>query len=209
MKNILLILFLVNTAYATDAYDGNEYKVNKTYTGSFVGNVTGAASLNVLKAGDTMTGQLTNTSSITITGTAFSVGGSTLAVAYGTVAIGKAPNNAIVLDVYDGATRSGINIAAGGVNGTYYPLVAKNSGGTRGVWIRDNGYTGINVSAPSAELVISSVAAATDTMCFLGARDSLPTTGYARGCIVYLTSDPTKIYLSTETVVGTQSWLAK
>ena len=35
---------------------------------AFIGALTGAASLNVLKSGDTMTGQLTNTSSITVVG---------------------------------------------------------------------------------------------------------------------------------------------
>ena len=38
---------------------------------------------------------------------------------------------------------------------------------------------------------------------------ALPTSNYPAGCIVYLTSYPTVIYLSTETVVGVQSWLAK
>src|SRR5204862_492796 len=42
----------------------------------------------VLKAGDTMTGQLTVQSSVTFTNNAFSVGGSTLVVSHGMVAIG-------------------------------------------------------------------------------------------------------------------------
>lgn len=195
MKTILIICFLSSNLWAGGGYlsDGLSKNIGDT---SYVNSPTESVTQ-------------TFTSSVTIAGTAFSVGGSTLTVAYGTVAIGKAPNNAIVLDVYDGATRSGVNIAAGGVNGTYYPLIAKNAGGTRGVWIRDNGYTGINASAPSAELVISSVASATDSICFLGARSSLPTTGYARGCIVYLTTDPSNLYLSTETVVGDYSWKAK
>lgn len=48
-----------------------------------------------------------------------------------------------------------------------------------------------------------------ETMCLAGAHAALPTTGYKRGCILYLTTDPTKIYIATETVVGTQSWLGK
>lgn len=48
-----------------------------------------------------------------------------------------------------------------------------------------------------------------ETMCLAGAHATLPTTGYNRGCLLYLTTDPTKIYISTETVVGTQSWLGK
>lgn len=45
--------------------------------------------------------------------------------------------------------------------------------------------------------------------CNLGRVSSLPTSGYPAGCIAYLLSDPTKIQLSTEAVVGSQSWLAK
>lgn len=39
--------------------------------------------------------------------------------------------------------------------------------------------------------------------------NALPTTGYSRGTLIYLDSDPTHIYLSTETVVSADSWLAK
>lgn len=48
-----------------------------------------------------------------------------------------------------------------------------------------------------------------ETMCLAGAHAALPTSGYKRGCLLYLTTDPTKIYVATETVVGTQSWLGK
>ena len=48
-----------------------------------------------------------------------------------------------------------------------------------------------------------------ETMCIAGAHAALPTSGYPRGCLLYLTTDPTKIYISTETVVGTRSWLGK
>lgn len=45
--------------------------------------------------------------------------------------------------------------------------------------------------------------------CFLGVVSSLPTSNYPAGCLAVLESDPTNLYLSTETVVGSQSWLAK
>jgi hypothetical protein len=63
----------------------------------------------------------------------------------------------------------------------------------------------------TAQKVVVSTASAlsSDSLCFAGAHAALPTTGYARGCLLYLTTDPTNIYLSTETVVGVQSWLAK
>lgn len=46
-------------------------------------------------------------------------------------------------------------------------------------------------------------------VCNLGVVNALPTANYPRGCIAYLSSAPTKLQLSTETVVGLQSWLAK
>lgn len=69
-----------------------------------------------------------------------------------------------------------------------------------------NGATG-NVAA--RKVTVSSSSTSGDAICFAGAHASLPTTGYARGCLLYLTTDPAKIYISTETVVGTQSWLGK
>ena len=49
-----------NTASAIVARDASGNFSAGTITASFIGNVTGAASLNVLKAGDTMTGTLTH-----------------------------------------------------------------------------------------------------------------------------------------------------
>jgi len=46
----------------------NTWTAAQTFVNGLTGGLTGAASGNVLKAGDTMTGQLTNTSSVTITG---------------------------------------------------------------------------------------------------------------------------------------------
>lgn len=50
--------------------------------------------------------------------------------------------------------------------------------------------------------------------CFLGTVAALPSSGYPKGCLLYLSTDPTKIYVSTQDVVGTaaagtNSWLAK
>ena len=71
-----------------------------------------------------------------------------------------------------------------------------------------------SVSASSATFIggpiyLSTSTTSSDKMCFLGAVAALPTSGYPRGCLLYLTTDPTKIYVSTQTVVGTQSWLGK
>lgn len=45
--------------------------------------------------------------------------------------------------------------------------------------------------------------------CYLGYFDALPTSGYPAGCLLFLTSDPTHVYLSTQQVVNAGSWLAK
>ena len=90
----------------------------------------------------------------TVTGNAFSVGGSTLIVKDGMIGIGKVP--AVMLDILDGTTKSGLRVQSGGVNGTYYPLVALNYGGTKGVWLRDNGNLGINDNTADAQLDIVS-----------------------------------------------------
>lgn len=47
------------------------------------------------------------------------------------------------------------------------------------------------------------------SICYLGVINSLPTANYPAGCMAYLVSAPTKLQISTETVVGTWSWLAK
>lgn len=45
--------------------------------------------------------------------------------------------------------------------------------------------------------------------CYLGAVDALPTSNYPAGCIAYLSTDATHLYLSTQAVTGSSSWLAK
>ena len=103
MKIFLTMLLFCGIANATDPQNGVLYNViknvnNLTVTGTLTGSLTGAASLNVLKAGDTMTGQLNGTSANysgsvtagtgTITGNAFSVGTSTFVISAGNVGIG-------------------------------------------------------------------------------------------------------------------------
>ena len=59
------------------------------------------------------------------------------------------------------------------------------------------------------EIIVSTSTTSSDALCFAGAVTALPTTGYNRGCLVYLNSAPASIFLSTEVVVSTRSWLAK
>ena len=70
-----------------------------------------------------------------------------------------------------------------------------------------NTFTG--AQAVQNTVTVSTAATSVDSLCFVGAVDSLPITGYGRGCLAYLTSDPTKLYISTEAVVGAESWLGK
>lgn len=49
--------------------------------------------------------------------------------------------------------------------------------------------------------------------CFLGVVNALPTANYPKGCLLYLSTAPTKIYISTQDVTGdaahaANSWLA-
>lgn len=124
---------------------------------ALTGNETVGGTLGVTGHTSLTTANITTLTagSATVTGTDFSVGGSTLIVINGMVGIGKTPS-LTMLDILDGTNRNGVAIAAGGVNGTYYPLVAKNYGGTKGIWVRDNGHLGINVGSPTSEIHIKS-----------------------------------------------------
>lgn len=100
-------------------------------------NLTGAASLNVLKTGDTMTGSLTAT---TLTaGTATDVLGTALSVIRNNVEVGRIDNNASGLRVQAksgslqlrGTGNTGISIDASGnavVAGTITPVQATTAG---------------------------------------------------------------------------------
>lgn len=77
-----------------------------------------------------------------------------------------------------------------------------------------NGNIGIGTTNPSAKfhvtegsVLVSSSTTSSASLCLAGAFDSLPTTGYDRGCFAYQTSD-NKMYVSTETVVSIYSWRA-
>ena len=98
--------------------------------GSHLLNIT--ASGAILKTGDTMTGQLTSLSTITILGAGFSVGGATLAVSGGKVGIGTASPAASLQIAYNSPTDTPLLISNGadttlGINNskslTYAPLV--------------------------------------------------------------------------------------
>ena len=127
---------------APAAYYGGVYFSSNVYTsGYFYGdgrgllNVVSSDTSKVLKAGDTMTGQLTlSGSTLTVTGNAFSVGGSTLSVSGGKVAVGGAPYTH-ALTVNSGGVYSASSITAAGpmyasaVNapngtGTFYNVTA-------------------------------------------------------------------------------------
>jgi hypothetical protein len=74
------------------------------------------------------------------------------------------------------------------------------------------GNVGIGTTSPSQKLSvaagvvnISTATTSTVSLCLAGAFDSLPTSGYNKGCFAYQNSDNVA-YISTETVAGSYSW---
>lgn len=100
------------------------------------GVLTGSASLNVLKTGDTMTGPLTlDGSSLTIKGSDFSVGNSTFVIANGMVRINA-----------DVATAIELRIKSKGVS--RYPVYMEDSGGNEIFSVLENASGIGNVKVP-------------------------------------------------------------
>lgn len=89
------------------------------YAGTYV-NVTG----------DNMTGQLTTSSTITVQGNAFSIGGSTLSVSAGTTTINRLQLSNPLAVVYGG---TGANLAATGGSGQYVKQAGAGAAFTVGV----------------------------------------------------------------------------
>lgn len=89
--------------------------------------------------------------------------------------------------------------------------IVDTSGTTRLTIGATNALTGnLTVSGTAAvanTVTVSSAATSTVSQCFVGAKTALPTTGFARGCMLFLTSD-NKVYVATETVTATTSWQA-
>lgn len=114
--------------------------------GAHLSNVVATtATNNVLKSGDTMTGQLTTTSTITVQGSAFSVGVSTFVVAGGQVGVGVAPAATFALDISAPAAIQRITSSVG--TNPVYSQWANLNGTSGGV---GNGYIGLESSAGGA-----------------------------------------------------------
>ncbi len=96
---------LVTSAHGATPLNTADLIVRRDSSGDFAAGtitaaLTGAASSNVLKAGDTMTGQLTiSGSTLTVTGDALSVGISTFQIAGGFVGIRTAPVPNVALTI--------------------------------------------------------------------------------------------------------------
>lgn len=77
----------------------------------------------------------------------------------------------------------------------------------------NNGISVGKTTAPNApidavgKIIVSTSTTSNASICLAGAFQTLPTTGYAKGCFAFQLSD-SKAYVSTETVVGSQSWSA-
>jgi len=140
---------------------------------SFVGALTGAASLNVLKTGDNMSGQLTNTSSVTITGNggkyglSVSSGVSLAGLIYtnnGKVGISSEyPSESLTLAGNAAILSTGklcyagdctnyysqfVDSSTGVINSSYYGHIIKGDTG-KGLRIANDGKVGVGTHSPS------------------------------------------------------------
>lgn len=76
-----------------------------------------------------------------------------------------------------------------------------------------NGVSIGKTTAPAAPLdvlgkvIVSTSATSAASICLAGSFQTLPTTGYAKGCFAYQLSDNVA-YVSTKTVVSADSWKA-
>jgi len=99
--------------------------------------------------------------------------------------------------VVDGSVTAG-SVNCSNVSTT--TLTASNLVSTYGLQASTAAFTNSTMA-----VVVSSATASTASLCLGGAFASLPTTGFNQGCLVYDTADQ-KLYISTQTVVGTTSW---
>ncbi|MGD9641627.1 MAG: hypothetical protein AB7V08_02695 [Elusimicrobiales bacterium] len=133
----------------------------------------------LLKAGDTMTGQLTLAgSTLTVTGNEFSVGGSTFVVKSGYVGIGTAsPNNPLEVHTNGQYVFTGVATGASAVlnlvpqtggtvmlNNNAVGPVALAVGHTKHLLVDESGNVGISSVTPSYRLVVSSGAGEAGTI---------------------------------------------
>jgi hypothetical protein len=125
-----------------------------TATGLYYGNGAGLSGVialdatKVAKSGDTMTGQFTvgNDSTMTITGSAFSVGGSTLAVKNGYVGIGTA------------VPAYALHLSSNGTGSYPYAMVENPGTGTPEVRVQANSHVGrIATSGSNGGTYVSSL----------------------------------------------------
>lgn len=114
-----------NVVQAGPAYNASTGAITAALTGNVTGTVTGAASLNVLKAGDTMTGALTiSTGGLTVT-----AGGLTVtagAVSFGAIPTGPASDPTLANEL---ARKSYVDQRMPIAGGTFTGAVAISSGG--------------------------------------------------------------------------------
>lgn len=69
----------------------------------------------------------------------------------------------------------------------------------------DNGNIGVGTEVPTAKISVATTATSNYFFNIAGSFQTLPTSGYEEGTMVYQVSDHT-VYISTETVTKTKSW---
>jgi hypothetical protein len=137
--------------------------------------------------------------------------------------------------IQDVASNTAVNLAAAiNHNGPIHNLVEATwlGGASATVYLRailspvaytlltsdptDLSVTGAAVTPASGSTTMTGGAPGTlaRNTCFLGTVNALPTSNYPQGCLLYLNSDATHLYISTQAVTGAatnaaNSWLAK
>jgi hypothetical protein len=160
-------LDIVSTGTAANIYaqiwrNGSGVEVaSMTSTGVLYPAVPATDNTKVAKAGDTMTGQLTNQSTVTVLGSAFSVGGSTFVVANGNVGIGIAvPTNRLSVtgpSIASAGTASQTGTALSGSGTSWTPaMMGKTFIFANGASAVITGYTsGTSLTASVSQSVAS------------------------------------------------------
>lgn len=155
---------------ALNLSNANTWIAAQTFNAGLTGSLSGAASQNILKAGDTMSGPLTLAgSTLTVTGGAFSVGGSTLVVTSGYLGLGT---NAPTARLHVISDNGNVHFASPNsqlimnmIPQTYSPAILNNNGdGPLGfsiannvqLWIDRQTRVGIGTQTPSYRLHVSS-----------------------------------------------------
>lgn len=161
----------------------------------------------------------TNSAEITVSGAALTGGQNNAVVSINSVAL-VAGRDWFILDVASDTAISlsaAINHAAGlgnfvkgyALGGAAVTLRSVLTPAAYPLAAQDNSSNHSNITLSGPTMTGGSAGQQAQITCDVGNVNALPTSNIAQGCKAYLLSDPTHIYIATQPVVGSQSWLAK